>query len=225
MQDAVAFAAQDQKPLMGTLLVRVRTSAPTLAELALTTLSAFLLVMSFPNFELWPLAWLALAPLLAGITRRPKPARAFFLGWLWGTLFFYGSCWWLTYSMIHYVHLSALLSYSLLLIPVALMGLFSAVFCVLLAHATLRFGHRALLAAPFVWISLELARLVITGQMWNALGYSQAYVPWLIQSARWGGVYAVVFLIVSVNAAIPFALLQQCRQATVTAIAIVSVVV
>src|SRR5260370_40014776 len=133
MQDAVAFAAQDQKPLMGTLLVRVRTSAPTLADLALTTLSAFLLVLSFPDFELWPLAWTALAPLLAGVARRPKPARAFFLGWLWGTLFFYGSCWWLTYSMIRYGHVSAWLSYSLLLIPIVLIAWFPAVFCVLLA--------------------------------------------------------------------------------------------
>src|SRR5260370_23445388 len=119
MQDAVAFAAQDQKPLMGTLLVRVRTSAPTLADLALTTLSAFLLVLSFPNFELWPLAWTALAPLLAGVARRPKPARAFFLGWLWGTLFFYGSFSWLTSSWIPHRPLSPSLSYSLLPSPIA----------------------------------------------------------------------------------------------------------
>jgi apolipoprotein N-acyltransferase len=66
-----------------------------------------------------------------------------------------------------------------------------------------------LLVAPLFWVALEWARLGLIGQLWNAIGYSQAYVPRLIQTARWGGVYAVGFLIVMVNAAIAYALLQK----------------
>ena len=63
--------------------------------------------------------------------------------------------------------------------------------------------------APLFWAALEWLRLETTGQLWNALGYSQAFHPALIQSARWGGVYAIGFLIVAVNAAIAFALLKR----------------
>ena len=63
--------------------------------------------------------------------------------------------------------------------------------------------------APLLWSALEWGRLGTTGQLWNAIGYSQAYHPLLIQTARWGGVYAVGFLIVFVNAAIAFALLKR----------------
>lgn len=69
-------------------------------------------------------------------------------------------------------------------------------------------------AAPF-WSALEWGRLESTGQLWNAIGYSQAYHPLLIHTAGWGGVYVVGFLIVSLNAAITFALLQRSVRALV----------
>jgi apolipoprotein N-acyltransferase len=73
-------------------------------------------------------------------------------------------------------------------------------------------------------VALEWARLGLTGQLWNAIGYSQAYVPSLIQTARWGGVYAVGFLIVAVNAAIAYAVLQRTpRSMTKAAVVILSV--
>ena len=78
-----------------------------------------------------------------------------------------------------------------------------------------------MLLAPFFWTSLEWARLGVTGQLWNAIGYSQAYYPLLIQSARWGGVYAEGFLIVSVNAAISFAVIKKTRRANLAVAAIV----
>jgi apolipoprotein N-acyltransferase len=51
----------------------------------------------------------------------------------------------------------------------------------------------------------------LTGQLWNALGYSQAYHPSLIQLARFGGVYAVSFLIVIVNAAVAYIWLKRTK--------------
>ena len=41
------------------------------------------------------------------------------LGWVTGSVFFYASCYWLTYSMIHYGGLPVIVAY-LLLIPGAL---------------------------------------------------------------------------------------------------------
>lgn len=162
-----------------------------------------------------------MTPLLLTLARRPSPLRAFVLGWLTGTVFFYGSCYWLTYSMIHFGNLPAWLAY-LLLIPGALvLGLFPATFALILAFALLRWRNKAMFLSPLVWTSLEWARLEVTGQLWNAIGYSQAYHPALIQLARWGGVYAVGFLILLVNSAVAFAVLNRCRRAIVISGAVI----
>src|SRR6266849_4248967 len=169
MQDAVAVQAPNRKALLTPLVTLVRASVPTLAEASLATSSALFLILSFPNFDLWPLAWLALAPLFIVVARHAKPARAFVLGWLWGAIFFYGTCWWLTYSMIHYGHLRPQVAYLLLVLPVALVALFPALSCLALARLIVRLGPAALFTAPFIWVSLEWARYAITGEMWNAI--------------------------------------------------------
>src|SRR5882672_11593857 len=205
MQDAVAVTPYRKLPVA----TAARAGIPMLAETSLVIASALLLILSFPNFELWPLAWIGLAPFLMVVARPLKAGRALLLGWLWGAIFFYGTCWWLTYPMIHYAHISALLAYPLLLAPIALVAVFPALFSVLLSRLVYRFGRGAILAAPLLWVSCEWARYAVTGQLWNALGYSQAFHPFLIQSARWGGVYAVSFLILTANVALAFALLQR----------------
>ena len=72
--------------------------------------SAILLILSFPNFEFSSLAWIALVPLLVVIAKRPSPLHAFILGWAVGSIFFYATCYWLTYSMIHYGGLPTVLN-------------------------------------------------------------------------------------------------------------------
>ncbi len=208
MHEAVAAEAPNLKPVTHSL-TGVRAGIPTLAEVSLAVGSALLLVLSFPDFDLWPLAWIGLVPLLVVVAQARTRSTAFVLGLLWGIIFFYGSCWWLTYPMIHYGHLPAWLAYLLLIFPVLLVGVFPALTCAFLAHLISRFGSSALLAAPFIWISLEEARYGITGQVWNTIGYSQAFHPSLIQSARWGGVYAVGFVLLLANSAIAFVLLRR----------------
>ena len=184
----------------------------SIAELLLTLTSALLLILSFPNFEVSFLAWVSLVPLLIVLARRPDARSAFFLGWLWGTAFFYGTCYWLTYSMIRYGHIRSWIAYLLLLIPVALVAVFPALACLVLARLLVHWGNSAIFATPFVWVSFEWARLGVTGQLWNAIGYSQAYSPGLIQSARWGGVYAVGFLIVLANAALAYLFVKRNKR-------------
>src|ERR1043165_2574028 len=120
--------------------------------------SALLLILSFPNFELYPLAWIALVPLLVAIARRPAPLRAFILGWVVGTVFFYGTCYWLTYSMIHYGGLPAVLSYLLLILPTIVVGIFPGVFALVVALVIQKWGRMAILFAPLFWTALEWLR-------------------------------------------------------------------
>ena len=215
MQDAVSTPQLHPKattPFAG-FVTRIRSEAPSLAACGVALFSAILLILSFPDFNLWPLAWVALVPLLLLLTWRTRPLPGFFLGWLFGSVFFFGSCHWLTYSIIHFGGFSPWLAYPMLIPGALLLGLFPGMFAAVLAQMLRRWGTAALFIAPLVWAPLEWARLGVTGQLWNAIGYSQAFHPLVIHSAQWGGVYAVGFLIVLVNAAIAYTLLTRTRNA------------
>src|SRR5438105_1318697 len=206
MQEVAAVGAFNPKP---PIEMSSRAHAPPLAEVSLVSSSALLTILSFPDCDLWPLAWVGLVPLLVVIAQSSKESRAFLLGWLWGVIFFYGTCWWLTFPMIHYAHIAAWLAYPLLILPVALVAIFPGLFSAVLTRLVSRFGSAALFVAPLSWPPLEWARYTVTGQVWNALGYSQAFHPMLIQPARWGGVYAISFLILTTNVALAFIFLRR----------------
>ena len=226
MQDLTSKPARESRVSasgLSSLASRVRANAPSLTDSGMVVLSAGLLILSFPDFDLWPLAWFALAPLLIFIARKALPLRCFILGWLFGGVFFYGSCYWLTYSMIHFGGLPTPLAYLLLIPPTLAAGLFPGFFAMALAQTIRRWGLAALFLAPLFWAASEWARLGIIGQLWNAIGYSQAYQPLLIQPARWGGVYLVGFLIVLVNAAVAFAFMKRTARSLLAAGTMISV--
>ena len=209
---------------LGLVPARARAAVPTLAEAFCATASALLLILAFPDFDVWPLAWVALAPLLYPIARSPRAAPSFVSGWLTGTIFFYVSCHWLTYPMIRYAGFPAPLAYVLLVPVAAAGGIFFGLFALCLARLCARLGAAALFLAPALWAACEWARLGAIGQLWNAVGYSQAFRPELIQAARFGGVYAVGFLVLSVNTAIAYAVLKRSVRSALVSLAAVMLV-
>lgn len=205
----------------------IRTNAPTKVEWLATAVSTILLVLSFPNFNFSFLAWVALVPLLVVVAKNPSPARSFIVGWALGTVFFYVTCHWLTYSMIHYGGIPAPIAYALLVPGALVIGLLPAIFASLTAFSIRRWGHFGLLLVPFFWSMCEWLRLGVTGQLWNALGYSQAEVQQglLIGFARTGGVYAVSFLILAVNTSIALLIVRRQVKSVVVASVVLSWVV
>ena len=212
---AVSATSRQQNSWLRTIASRTHVETPALTDWAAAVATSLLLILSFPNFELAPLAWIGLVPLLVVIARRPNPVRALILGWTTGTLFFYGSCYWLTYSMIHYGGLPTVVAYLFLIPGAIVVGLFPGLFALVLAISIRRWGLGALLLSPIIWVAFEYARLGVTGQLWNAIGYSQAYHPSLIQTASFGGVYAVGFVILMVNAALAFMLIRRTTKAVI----------
>ncbi|HYE16116.1 MAG TPA: apolipoprotein N-acyltransferase [Pyrinomonadaceae bacterium] len=209
---------------MNRLTARARSESPTLAEAGLATLTALLLTLSFPDFDLWPLAWVALVPLVVAVARRPRAVPSLLSGWLAGTLFFYASCYWLTVPMTRYAGFPAWLAYPLLLPVTVAAGFFPALFALGLSRLCARWGAAAVWAAPALWAAAEWARLGAIGQLWNALGYSQAFVSRLVQPARFGGVYAVGFLVVAVNVTLAYALLRRGARSLAVSLAAVALV-
>ncbi|MGZ5437502.1 MAG: apolipoprotein N-acyltransferase [Pyrinomonadaceae bacterium] len=212
---------QRRRPLF---LTAIRESSPSLRESGLASSSAVLLVLSFPNFELWWLAWIGLAPLLFAVATTSRKRTAFVLGLIWGVIFFYGTCWWLTYPMVHFAGVAPWIAYPLLLLPVLFVSVFPAMACACIARVVNRFGTSALLGAPLVWIAFDWLRQAVTGLDWNALGYSQAFHPSFIHPATWGGVYAVTSLIVLANAAIAFAVIKRTLRHILVSVAILLLV-
>lgn len=177
------------------------------ASALLAVLSAVLLIFAFPDFEFWFLAWFALVPLLAAVEReKDSVVKSFLTGWTFGVTFFFGSCWWLTFAPITYAHLPAPLVYFFLFCAASVVGVFPGIFAALLSIVLKRFGSYAILSAPFLWTFAEFLRMWLTGNNWNAIGYSQAFSDSLKHFAALGGVLMVSFICVAFNAcfALPF---------------------
>ncbi len=167
----------------------------------LAVLSGVLLTISFPDFDLWWLAWVALTPFLWAIHRqRHSVFGTIVQGWIFGIVFIYGTCWWLTYAPIHYAAFPPALAYFIMFFVAAGIGVFFALFSFVQGRLFRRYGARAVLLAPILWVGIEYLRYLLTGNAWNALGYSQAFVPVLIQPAKYGSFFLVGFFVAVFNA-------------------------
>jgi apolipoprotein N-acyltransferase len=208
-------------------LPRFKNLIPDWQNALLAVLSAVLLILAFPDFEFWFLAWFALVPLLFAIERESKSSppglrkgadassagwsasgavRSFVLGWIFGVVFFSGTCWWLTYAPIHYAGFPIMLAYFLLFCVTAVAAIFPGIFGLLLSIFLRRFGTWAFLLAPFVWVFTDFLRYWITGNNWNAVAYSQAFVENPLIPGVWtaaiGGVLLSSGVIVAANAVV-----------------------
>src|SRR5262249_27375344 len=154
-----------------------QSSPPIVGNLSLAIISGLLLVLAFPNWNLWSLGWVGTAPLILSAARLQKFWRSFAYGWVAGTIFYLGTSSWVTYSMHNYGEIPLWLSYVLATIIAAIFGIFMALFAGVLSLAVKHFGGWAILAAPVVWAASEWLRQQVIGVGWNALGYSQAFQP------------------------------------------------
>ncbi|HEY8561670.1 MAG TPA: apolipoprotein N-acyltransferase [Pyrinomonadaceae bacterium] len=163
--------------------------------------SALLLVLAFPDFEVWFLAYIALVPLFYAVEKEKDSAlKSFLTGWLFGLVFFFGACWWLTFAPITYAALPAPLVYFFMFCAAGIVGVFPGIFAALLSVVLKRFGDYGILSAPFLWTFVEFLRMWLTGNNWNALGYSQAFNPLILSFGSYGGVLLVGFICAAVNA-------------------------
>jgi apolipoprotein N-acyltransferase len=157
------------------------------------------------------------------------PWQGFLLGYGSGILWWAATCYWVFGTMHQYGRLPA---------PVA--GLLMLGFCMYLALYQGLFGsvlaliaggkiagskiagvksatsgasiQRALVAAPFLWVAVELARTRISAVPWELLGYSQTGNFALTRIAPLVGVYGLSFEIVLVNSVFAAACVVEKEQ-------------
>ena len=154
------------------------------------------------------------------------PWQGFVLGYLCGICWFAGTCYWIFDTMHRYGGMPAPVAVLALILFCMYVGLYHGLFGLLLALVAgstaagltapgLRVAEsmpaaskiiesvastrRALAAAPFLWVVVELARTRITAFPWELLGYSQTGNYALTRIATLTGVYGLSFEIALVN--------------------------
>jgi len=161
-----------------------------------------LVVLSFPKFDIFPLAWVALAPLLV-ILYNKSIKQSFITGLLFGIVYFFGTIFWIYHSLNHYGSISLIPSLCAVLALSVYLALYPAVFCALYSSVIKKNVLPAMFVAPALWTSLEFIRsIALTGFPWSSLGYSQYTFTLFIQSADITGIYGISFMIVAVNGAL-----------------------
>ncbi|MGC1453339.1 MAG: apolipoprotein N-acyltransferase [Candidatus Sulfotelmatobacter sp.] len=191
----------------------------------LVGLSAILQVIIFPLPGVYVLSWFAVTPLIVALLRarpageleiagpvrlRPAtPGQGFLLGYLCGILWYAGTCYWIYDTMRQFGGLSTPEAMLALFLFSCYLGLYHGLLGLLvcLLAKSERDYRRPLVLAPFLWVTVELARTRITGFPWNLLGIAQVDNVALCRIVGWTGVYGISFEIVLVNVALAAAFL------------------
>ena len=191
-------------------MVRIFADIPWRLRL-LTFVSAVLQALIFPNPAISWLSWIALVPLLIALMDCKRPLHGFILAFECGVIWYLFTCMWIFHVMHVYGGLSSVLSLFVLFLFAIYMGLYPAFFGWLFVRLALheKFGiSKALVVAPFIWITVELARTHVVSFPWNLLGYAQIENVGLTRLATVTGVYGVSFVIIAVNVLFAFASLK-----------------
>jgi apolipoprotein N-acyltransferase len=182
---------------------------------ALAAISGAMWFLACADFDIWPLAWIAMVPGLIAIEAASTVRRAALLGWLAGLVTHVGGFYWLTGMLIRFGHLPR---------PVALLGLlalcgYQALVFLLFAwsirhirqRSAARFGAPLpmVLLAPVAMVAFEM---LVPYLFPCYLAITQAWVTPVIQVAELTGPVGVTALLFAVNGAIYDALASTGRR-------------
>ena len=162
--------------------------------------TGFLLFLSFPGAAgFWPLAWVALIPLLLAI-RNVSPGRAARLGLLAGMVHYVTLLYWIIIVLGRYGNLPLWVSVPALLLLALYMSSYLVLFCVLMNRAWKQKEVMVVWAGPLLWVGLDFIRsFLFSGFPWQDLAYSQYKALLLIQISDLTGHFGITFHILLVN--------------------------
>lgn len=188
----------------------------------LAFVSGLLLILIFPKFNLYFLAYIALVPLLASIKRSRSTFEAVLCGALSGVIFFAGILFWMN-TLSKWAGAWAYLSWISLAV---FQALFVAAFAGTSKYFSVKFPKMAVILVPLAWTAVEWARSLgpygVTG---GGLGYSQTGFLPVLQLASVAGVYGITFIIVLFNEAVAEAITERKARSLVVAVLVLASVV
>jgi len=167
------------------------TTSPVKKEILLCLLSAVLLTLSFPGFNIEFLAWVAFVPLFFALRDKSK-GKTFLLSYICGVVFWLGTIYWLVHVTLPGM-----------ILLVLYLALYFGVFGLLISAVSCQLSAVSFFFIPSLWVLLEYLRShLLTGFGWALLGYSQYLNLPIIQISDITGVWGVSFLAMMANVAI-----------------------
>jgi apolipoprotein N-acyltransferase len=164
---------------------------------ALALLSAALLALSFPRYNLFWLAPVALAPLIIATARERRPGRRFLMGWSAGIVYWFTVCNWIQSTIQQHGGMSAAAAwfcFMLFCLAKALqMGAFAW-----LAGWTMRW-RLAIPSTAALWVLIEYTHGYL-GFEWLNLGNAAIDMGLPIRLASITGVWGISFLFAAIAA-------------------------
>lgn len=167
-------------------------------RLLLTAASGGLLIACFPFPDQGWLAYFALTPFLY-VAYKSGPGFSFLAGWLAGTIFFGGLCYWVAiYGAVPYLLMAAGIG--------LLFGVASAAISYISASLKKLAPERFIwclrpLAVSLVWVALEIIRSEtgVYSFPYGTAGLTQHAFSPVVALAAIGGVYGISYLVVLIN--------------------------
>ncbi|MCM8797291.1 MAG: apolipoprotein N-acyltransferase [Candidatus Omnitrophica bacterium] len=151
-------------------------------------LSALTLIFSFPDFNIWFLAWVAFVPLFL-VTSNKSQRETFFLFFITGIIFWAGIIYWLAHVTL-----------AGMILLILYLALYFALFGLIIRPYRKNSTNFSLIFIPAVWVLCEYLRSwLFTGFPWALLGYSQYLNLPVIQIADITGSWGVSFLVMLIN--------------------------
>ena len=200
-----------------------------LQRFLLAITSGVLFALSYPDYAIGWLWFVALAPLLIAVVRTARAREAFLLGWASMTAAWLLMVPWVVRVMSHYGGLPYAAGVALFAAMAAILGLYGAFFGWLVWRLRLGARFGPWLVVPLAWAAIEYARTyLLTGFPWNLIATALIDYPSLIQIDRFAGPYLVGALIVLPSTVLAWLITQRvpsiARAVVVGALAILMLV-
>src|SRR5271170_847439 len=196
---------------------------PRYARVLLAIGSGVALGVSFPNYNLYLLAWIAMGMLVLASAGAPLKEAPLY-GFLHGQVFYPVCLPWVDTVMRQYGNIDPLISAAFVGLIGFIGGLICATFSTGVALASRKSKLLACALAPCLWTTLEYFRtnIPIIGSSWDLSGYPAARSTALLQITSFTGIYGLCFLIAAFGSLAAYAVLTKTRRVWRTA-AIVTV--
>ena len=174
----------------------------------LSLLTAVLLLLAFPRFDIHLLAAIALTPLLVALARTRDLWQRFFFGWAAGIFYWFFLCTWIQFVLQQHGDMGVFGSWGAFLLFCLLKALHLAVFSALAGPLLHKSWGLAAVAA--LWVGLERTHATF-GFAWLDLGNAGINMSLPLRLAPFVGVYGVSFVFALLAAGFASVILRQPR--------------
>lgn len=188
-------------------MVKNRLSSPDWGLLGVSVLSGLLLTSAFPYFEIWPIIFAGLVPLIV-VCRDLKPGRAFRFGFVAGFVHTVTLLYWLINVLVTYAYLPLIAALPIFFLLTGYLALYPALFALGISNLEKFPGVKPggllwMLLGAAIFTGLDYFKsFFLTGFPWEPLGAALAPSRIFVQAADLVGAGGLTFVIVFVNLAL-----------------------